>query len=78
MTTTGQQSLTNFYRSVLYSTPVLAELMRENVEIVALNGLSNDSSAGQPAADRLRRQADQLPEIYRRVLDSALTELGYS
>lgn len=78
MTTVGQKSLENFYRSVKYSNPILAELMANNVEIVALNGLSNDPSPGQEAADRLRRQADQLPVIYRKVLDGALDALGYS
>ena len=78
MSTIGQKSLNNFYRSVQFSSPAMAELMTENVAAVALNALSADNSAGQEAADRLRRQAFDLPEIHRRVLDSALTELGYS
>lgn len=78
MTTVGQRSLENFYRSVKFSNPILAELMADNVEIVALHGLGADKSGGQEAAERLRRQADQLPQIYRQVLAGALTELGYS
>lgn len=78
MTTAAQQSLNNFYQSVKFSYPVLADLMKENIEHVALNGLSADPTPGQEYANRLRRQADQLPEIHRRVLANALCELGYS
>jgi hypothetical protein len=74
----GQSSLHNFYASVKFADPILATLMSEDVLEVALNSLANDKAPGQPAADRLRETAQQLPEALRRVLDSALTELGYS
>jgi hypothetical protein len=78
MTAAAQQSLNNFYQSVKFSYPLLADLMKENIEQVALNGLCADSTPGQEYADRLRRQADRLPELHRRVLANALIELGYS
>lgn len=76
--TVGQRSLNNFYRSVQFDNPRLAVLMSEDIVVVALHGLSADSSAGQESADRLRRVAIDLPEIQRRVLENALTDLGYS
>ena len=78
MSTVGQRSLDNFYRSVKFSDPILASLMADNVETVARHGLLLDKSGGQEAADRLRRQANQLPQIFRQVLAGALDELGYS
>lgn len=74
----GQSSLHNFYASVQFSYPTLAAAMSEDILDVALNSLSNDKSDGQPAADRLRRNSANLPEVLRRVLDNALTEMGYS
>ena len=78
MSTIGQTSLNNFYRSVQFSSPAMAELMTDDVAMVALHALSADNTGGQKAAERLRRQAFDLPEIHRRVLDNALTELGYT
>lgn len=77
-TMTGQNSLNNFYKSVKFSNPTLSAVMSENIITVALNSLTEDKSAGQAAADDLRRQAEYLPEALRRVLESALTDLGYS
>lgn len=76
----GQQSLNNFYQSVKFSYPSLAALMSDNVISVALNALGEDKSAGQAAADRLRQQAFDwdLPEVLKRVLETALTDMGYS
>lgn len=75
---TGQNSLRNFYTSVQFSYPTLAAIISEDVISVAMNALSLDKSHGQPAADRLREKCTNLPELFRRVLDSALTDLGYS
>jgi hypothetical protein len=74
----GQQSLSNFYRSVYFSHPILANEMNCDLETVALHALSNTQEEAKPAAERLRRMAFDLPEIHRRVLDNALTDLGYS
>lgn len=73
----GQNSLNNFYQSVKFGNPTLAALMSDNVIAVALYALSDDKSPGQISADHLRNQASDLPEVLRRVLESALTELGY-
>lgn len=78
MTTAAQQSLNNFYRSVQFSYPSMASQMIDDIEIVALNALSADNGPGRMAAERLRRQAQYLPVLLSRVLDNALTELGYS
>lgn len=74
----GQQSLNNFYQSILFSDVRMASLMREDIFCVSLNALGADNSGGKEAAARLRRQAFNLPELHRRVLESALTDLGYS
>lgn len=76
--TPGQNSLNNFYQSVRFTNPTLAVLMTDNIITVALNALAEDKSEGQGAADRLRDQASELPEIQRRVLENALINLGYS
>lgn len=74
----GQNSLNNFYQSVMFSYPRTAALMSEDVISVALNALAFDKTPGQAAADRLREKAQDLPEIHRRVLENALENLGYS
>lgn len=74
----GQQSLNNFYQSVKFSNPRLAVAMSDDVIEVAFHALLADKSGGQDAANSLRHQARDLPEVLRRVLDSALTDLGYS
>lgn len=74
----GQQSLNNFYQSVKFSHPAVAKAMEYDVSIVALYSISADRSPGQESVNRLRQEAFDLPEIHRRVLESALTELGYS
>lgn len=78
MPTPGQTSLNNFYRSVKFSDPLLACLMSEDIISVAVNSLAFDQSDGQAAANRLRDMARDLPVLLSRVLDNALTELGYS
>lgn len=77
---TGQTSLLNFFNSIKFYNPSLADLMGEDLAIVGLWALGDDKGEGQKAADRLRRQAFDfdLPEIHRRVLEGALTDLGYS
>lgn len=74
----AQNSLNNFYQSVKFSNPRLAALMSDDVLTVALYALSEDKSSGQGAADRLRQLSQDLPEALRRVLEGALTDLGYS
>jgi len=77
---TGQNSLNNFYQSVKFTNPRLAVLMTDDIIQVALGGLAADKTDGQAAADRLRQIAleHNLPEVHRRVLENALTGLGYS
>lgn len=75
---TGQQSLRNFYESVRFSYPVLAANISDDIISVAINALADDKSDGQPAVERLGAKTRELPEIHRRVLENALSELGYS
>jgi len=78
MASPGQTSLYNFYQSVKFRSPHLATLMSDDIIIVALDALMEDNTKGQEAADRLRHTSRDLPEVLRRVLDSALLDLGYS
>lgn len=77
MYSVGQRSLDNFYRSVLFDNPSLASDIYADVFDVSLGGMSEDKSFGKDAAERLRRVAFDLPVIQAKVLDSALSELGY-
>lgn len=74
----GQTSLRTFYDSVAFSYPTMADIMTEDIQEVSIFGLLADPSDAQPAADRLRQMSRDLPEILKRTLDSALTELGYN
>jgi hypothetical protein len=78
--TLGQNSLNNFYTGVKFHNPRVAVIMSDNVVYVALGALSDDKTEGQAAADDLRKKAIEydLPDVLLRVLNSALTELGYS
>lgn len=76
--TSGQISLNNFYQSLKFNNPSMADLMGEDILTVSLYGLSADKGPGQEAADRLRQRAQVLPELLKRVLDNALTDMGYS
>ena len=73
----GQRSLNNFYQSVQFTHPALADALSDDIQAVAIHALAADKSPGQVSADRLRRMTHDLPEIHRRVLENALTELGY-
>lgn len=75
--TIGQRSLDNFYQSVQYHDVRVAALMSDDIVAVALYSLSEDKTPGQEAANRLREQTRRLPVIFERVLDGALTNLGY-
>jgi hypothetical protein len=77
MPTAGQNSLSNFYLSVKFSNPTVAALMAPDIETVAIYSLGADKSGGEAAARRLEEKARDLPEIQRRVLHSALSDLGY-
>lgn len=77
MTTLGQMSLSNFYVSVHFDNPVMAERMHEDIMMVVLYAIVADKTHGQAAADRLRQQALDLPEIHKRMLDTTLMDLGY-
>lgn len=73
----GQQSLANFYQSVMFSNPSLAADIREDVQTVGIYGLVVDKTPAKDAADRLRRAALNMPVIHARVLDTALADLGF-
>lgn len=80
MSIPGLQSLNNFFQSVSFDNPNLAAKIAPDIEIVALYALSSetaDKTVGKEAAERLRREAFDLPVIQARVLESALTDLGY-
>ena len=79
MPTPGQHSLSNFYESVKFSNPRTAALMHADILQVGIFALAQDKTPALAAAENLRltaRQAD-LPEVQCRVLESALTELGF-
>jgi len=78
MMTPGQKSLANFYTSVKFDNPRMAALIHNDVMTVAMYALAADNTYAQDAADRLREKALDLPEIQKRVLDNALTDLGYA
>lgn len=80
MTTAAQISLNNIFQSIIFDYPDMAEQMQNDIITVSIYGLSADADKtdGQEAADRLRRQAFHLPEIQKRILNSTLTDLGYS
>lgn len=78
MTTPAQTSLGNIFQSIRFDNPRMAELMEEDIFTVSLHGLLADKSEGQAAADRLRRQSFDLPEVQKRILNMTLTDLGYS
>lgn len=73
----GQQSLTNFYVSVQFQNPAMAQLMANDIRTVALYSLSADHEPGYEAVRRLRSQALTLSAVQARVLDHALSDLGY-
>lgn len=77
MVSTGQQSLSTFYASVKFRDPLKAALLSEDIVSVALNSLALDRVNGQDAANRLRVNSLDLPELLRRMLEKALQELGY-
>lgn len=75
----SQQALANFFASVKFQDPELAEFMAPHIEIVSIWGLGADKSGGQDSADRLREGTRQfLPEVFSRVLNATLDEMGYS
>lgn len=69
--------LRNFYASVNFEDPKLAQRIQPDVEIVALYGITHDKEPGKEAAERLRRAAFDMPVIHARTLDMALEDLGY-
>jgi hypothetical protein len=74
----GMQSLANFYDSVHFMNPRLAETIGPDVMRVQMDSLSAEpSDIGKNAADNLRRVAFDLPVIQAKVLENALEELGY-
>lgn len=73
----GQTSLNNFYQSVRFSYPAIAEQIHEDVILAGLYGLCEDKSEARDVVDRLRRAAFDLPVIFARVLDNALEDLGF-
>lgn len=73
----GQQSLTNFYESVQFQNPAMAQLMANDIRTVAIYSLLADQEPGYEAVRRLRSRALTLPAVQARVLDHALSDLGY-
>lgn len=79
MTLPTQQSLINFYESVKFHDPELAELMFPHIQIVTLWALGADKSGGQDSADRLREGTRLfLPEVFNKIINTTLDEMGYS
>lgn len=78
MTLPSQVALENFYYSVGYHNAQVAIAMVPDIETVALWALGADKSGGQAAADRLREATRPLPEVFNRVLDGVLADMGYS
>jgi hypothetical protein len=74
----AQQSLTNFYESVQFQNPAMAQLMSADIRTVALYGIGGDRTQAYPAVRRLRDRAQGLPVVHARILDHALEDLGYS
>lgn len=74
----SQQALMNFYHSVYFHDSALAESMADDINIVALWGLSADKSGGQAAADRLREATRPMPPVFGKILAGTLADLGYS
>lgn len=76
----GQNALNNFYQSVKFYNPSLGVLMADDVITVALNAMGGDKRRGQEAAQELRKKAlvYDLPDSLLRVLENAITQLGYS
>lgn len=77
MAAPGQQSLTNFYQSVMFHNPTLAAEIHEDVILVGLGGLAEDKSPAKDAVERLRRVTFDLPVVFSRVLEGTLQDLGY-
>lgn len=75
----GQQSLSNFYESVKFSHPMTAALMHADILEVGIFALAQDKTPAYESARHLREMARDrnLPEALCRVLDNALTELGF-
>lgn len=75
----GQQSLNNFYESVKFSNPMTAALMHADVLQVGIFALAQDKTPALKAAESLRLTARErdLPEVLCRMLENALTELGF-
>jgi hypothetical protein len=73
----GQISLNNFFQSVRFDNPRLADQIEMDIAVVSMWGLSKDKTGALESVDRLRRVAFDLPVIQARVLENALTELGY-
>jgi hypothetical protein len=74
---TGQRSLINFYQSVRFQNPALADQIHEDVILVGIGSLCEDKSQVQDCVERLRDVAFDLPVIFARVLDGALEEMGF-
>ena len=73
----GQQSLENFYISVQFSNPAMAQRMAADIRTVALYSLAANHEPGYAAVARLRELAFGLPPVQSLVLDNALNALGY-
>lgn len=74
-----KKALENFYVSVQFANPALAQMMSDDIRTVAIHGLSGDRAPAYDAVHRLREQvlSYHLP-VFARILDHALEDLGYS
>lgn len=72
-----QATLNYFYQTLKITYPRTAELMHTDIQTVAIFARGQDKTPANEAVDRLRMTARDLPEMHKRVLESALTELGY-
>ncbi len=73
-----QDELSNFAFSLQLHDADLYEAYYEDLYIVSLWALGADKSGGQEAATRLRRMSTDLPRALNLILNSTLTDMGYS
>lgn len=73
-----QQPLANFYESVQWSNPALAQMINNDIRTVALYGLAGHREKAYPAVIQLRSRAQVLSPAMIRILDHALEGLGYA
>lgn len=76
--TPGFSTLENFYESLKWSNPAMALLMHADLMAVAVGGMSGNRDSAYSAVMRLRDRAQGLSVPLAKILDHALSDLGYS